>query len=258
MKHHLASVEFVQIAEDVKAHLASLPSATDSFHEEHVLKANHYQIIVDETVAGFASIHEQGTIIQFALAESYRHLGQPVYARLRGHEHVRTALVPTNDEFFLAHALDDYRQLSKQACFFALASTRVTAIPGAFSLRLAGSEDLDAIQRESGDFFEDPEKHIEQGELFLTERDSDVCGFGIMQHSTLHAQTASIGMFTMERARNQGVGAATIGLLIAECQRRGIKPVAGCWYYNHASKRTLEKAGMYSPTRYLKVEYREG
>ena len=76
-----------------------------------------------------------------------------------------------------------------------------------------------------------------------------------MEPSRLHPQTASIGMFTVARARNQGVGTATIALLIGECRRRGIRPVAGCWYYNHSSKRTLEKAGMYSPTRYLRIEY---
>ena len=34
-------------------------------------------------------------------------------------EQVQSAFVPTCDEFFLAHALDDYRQLAKQAYFFA-------------------------------------------------------------------------------------------------------------------------------------------
>ena len=28
--------------------------------------------------------------------------------------------------------------------------------------------------------------------------------------------------------------------------------IAGCWYYNHTSKKTLEKAGMLTQTRLLK------
>jgi hypothetical protein len=52
-----------------------------------------------------------------------------------------------------------------------------------------------------------------------------------------------------------GVGTATIALLIAECRRLGLRPVAGCWYYNLASKRTLERAGMFAPTRLLKIDY---
>lgn len=248
-------VSLAQIEHEVKAHLALLASATDSFHEEHVISAHHYQIAVDDAVAGFASIHGQSTITQFVVLEPYRHLGQPIYARLRRHEHVQSALVPTNDEFFLSHALDDFRQLAKQACFFALANTRVVSAPAEYALRLADALDLDLIRQETADFFETLERHIANGEIFVIEREDEVAGFGVMEMSRFYEKTASIGMFTVERFRNQGVGAATIALLIGECQRRGIRPVAGCWYYNHSSKRTLEKAGMYSPTRYLRIEY---
>jgi RimJ/RimL family protein N-acetyltransferase len=62
-------------------------------------------------------------------------------------------------------------------------------------------------------------------------------------------------MYTIERFRREGVGTATITLLIDECRRRGLRPVAGCWYYNHRSKRTLERAGMFTATRLLKVGY---
>jgi hypothetical protein len=47
----------------------------------------------------------------------------------------------------------------------------------------------------------------------------------------------------------------TIAMLIEECRRRSLRPVAGCWYYNHRSRRTLQRAGMYSPTRLLKIDY---
>jgi GNAT superfamily N-acetyltransferase len=62
-------------------------------------------------------------------------------------------------------------------------------------------------------------------------------------------------MHTIEKFRRQGVGTATIRLLIDECRRRGLRPVAGCWYYNHFSKKTLERAGMYTATRLVKVDY---
>ena len=55
---------------------------------------------------------------------------------------------------------------------------------------------------------------------------------------------------SFERDREQ-----TIALLRRECERQGVRPIAGCWYYNHRSKRTLERAGMYAPTRLLKVEF---
>ena len=84
-------------------------------------------------------------------------------------------------------------------------------------------------------------------------RQGDVAAFAA--HVGRPADAVACVDATIERFRGKGVGTATIALLRAECHRRGIRPVAGCWYYNHTSKRTLERAGMYSPTRLLRIDY---
>jgi RimJ/RimL family protein N-acetyltransferase len=171
-------------------------------------------------------------------------------------EQVRAAFVPTCDEYFLAHALDDYRQLAKQAYFFATPPGAGEAVAvDRYSLRPAAMNDADFVRQESGDFFEHLEQHIEAGEVFVTLRGEEPVGFGILEQSALYEDVASIGMYTIERFRQTGVGTATITMLIEECRRRSLRPVAGCWYYNHRSRRTLRRAGMYSPTRLLKIDY---
>lgn len=246
---------FAEIAEDVRRHLAALPSAIDSFLEDHILASTHYRIVVAGDVAGFASIHGERTITQFILNEPYRHLGQQIFAQVRRLEEVGSALVPTCDELYLAHALDDYRHLAKQAYFFAAGKSRSAPTTDSISLRLAGPGDADLVQAESGDFFSPITKYIERQELFVTLRGNESVGFGLRVKSALYGDVASIGMYTIERFRRQGVGTATIVLLIEECRRHGLRPVAGCWYYNHRSKQTLERAGMHAPTRLLRVEY---
>src|SRR5215208_7307712 len=119
METHFAPVAFAEIREVTRQHLRMLPSTIDSFLEDHILASNHYRIVVAGETAGFASIHEERLITQFALAEPYRRCGQELFRELRQLEQVRSAFVPTCDELFLAHALDDYRQLAKQAYFFA-------------------------------------------------------------------------------------------------------------------------------------------
>ena len=171
-------------------------------------------------------------------------------------EQVRSAFVPTCDEFFLAHALDDYRQLAKQAYFFATppdASEEVAI--DQYSIRPAALEDAEFVRQESGDFFEQLERHITAGELFVTLRGQEPVGFGVLVKSALYQDVASIGMYTVGRFRQAGVGTATITMLIGECRRRALRPVAGCWYYNHRSRRTLQRAGMYSSTRLFKIKY---
>ena len=256
METHFAPVAFAEVREAMRQHLRALPSAIDSFLEDHILASNHYRIVIAGETAGFASIHEERLITQYALSAPYRRFGQAVFRELRQMEQVRAAFVPTCDEFFLAHALDDYRQLAKQAYFFATPPGGSEGVATErYGMRPATIEDADFIRQASGDFFEHPERHIAAGELFLTLQGEEPVGFGILIKSTLYEDVASIGMYTIERFRQAGVGTATIAMLIEECRRRTLRPVAGCSFYNHRSRRTLQRAGMYSSTRLLKIDY---
>jgi GNAT superfamily N-acetyltransferase len=252
---HFQEIDFGQIQGAVRRHFASLPSAIDSFLEEHIVNANHYRISLNGGAAGFTSIHGGSLITQFAIDEPYKRYGQAVFSQLRRMERVTSAFVPTCDEFFLAHAVDDYRRLNKQAYFFATPESADISVQEGYELRSADMGEADFIRREAGDLVDDVEGWIEGGKIFNTLRFSEHVGFGFFEQATLYDDVASIGMHTIERFRRQGVGTATIQLLIAECRRRGLRPVAGCWYYNHNSKKTLERAGMYTSTRLLTIEF---
>ncbi len=247
-------VELEAIGAAVRRHLASLPSPIDSFLEDHILASTHCQILVDEEVAGFASIHNGQLITQFALDEPFRVAGQAVFAALCRIEQVQSAFVPTCDEFYLAHALDNFRRMTMQAYFF-VTGPALRPVPDGFTLRIASASDQALIETASGDFFDDLVQRIADGEIFVTERAGEPVAFGISVPSALYDRVASIGMFTIEAQRRSGAGTATIAALIARCRRAGIRPIAGCWYYNHGSKRTLERAGMHSPTRLLKIDF---
>lgn len=247
------------IRDSIQQHLMSLPSAIDSYLEDHITESAHYQIYVGDDIAGFTSIHKGSLITQFALATSFKQAGQSIYSRIKKLENAQAALVPTCDEFFLSHALDEYRQLTKQAYFFAARTDNVEeVVPSPFTLRRAELADIPSIQEGSGEFFGDAERikrSINKGELFLMFGPEGCVGFGIMDRSELCGSIASIGMYVIESFRQQGVGTATLRLLQNECLREGLRPVAGCWYYNHLSKKTLESAGMFTQTRLLRIEY---
>ena len=251
---HFRAVPFDQIRAEVRDHLATLPSPIDSFLEDHILASAHYRIQVDGQEAGYASIHEQRLITQFALRAPFRAAGQAVFAALRRTEQVQSAYVPTCDEFYLSHALDDHRRLVMQAYFF-VSGPEPPPVPEGFDVRVARPADQALIEAASGDFFDDLERRVADGEIFVTERDGEPVSFGISVPSALYDRVASIGMFTIEAQRRTGAGTATISALIARCHALGVRPVAGCWYFNHGSKRTLERAGLFAPTRLLKVDF---
>src|SRR5215216_2089324 len=94
METHFAAVTFGEIRDATRQHLRVLPSAIDSFLEDHILASNHYRIVVAGKTAGFASIHEERLITQFALSESSRRHGQELFRELRQMEQVRSAFVP--------------------------------------------------------------------------------------------------------------------------------------------------------------------
>jgi len=256
MNIHFAPVAVDAIKPVLQAHVLTLSSPIDSFLEDHILQSNHYRIVVDGQVAGWTAIHNESLITQFGLDAPYRHWGQRIFAQVRKLEQVREAYVPTCDEFFLAHALDDYRLLEKQAYFFqARPQAQRPAPPPGLTLRPAQASDLPAMRELIGDFFDRLPWRIETGQIFAMERDGAFAGFGIMEPSTLYPAAASIGMITVAAQRNQGVGTAIIAALLDACARRQIMAIAGCWYYNHLSKKTLEKTGMLTQTRLLKVSY---
>lgn len=256
MEIKFLSVELPEIQEAVEQHVVTFSAPIDSFIEDHIFESKHYRIQITGKNAGFASIHEESLITQYSLKNAYKSYGQEVFRQLRKMEKVQAAFVPTCDEFFLAHALDDYRQLYKQAYFFMandepLRPGDVVDAP----LNLATEQDIDFIKEQSGDFFGDIERMVRGGEIYIALQKDEGVGFGVLVRSKLYRDVASIGMYTIERFRNAGAGTQTIKLLIRECRKQNIQPVAGCWYYNHLSKKTLERAGMYSQTRLLKIEY---
>jgi predicted acetyltransferase len=250
------TVPFYEVRKAVQQHLATLTERIDSFLEEHILVSIHYRILIGGEIAGFASIHQEKLITQFSLKQAYKSYGQAVFGKLRKQEQVQSALVPTCGEFFLAHALDEYRQIAKQAYFFSL-GYQPQDNPGErlFTLRQTKHTDSAFIEEHAGKFFTPIEQYIEAKELFMVQSKEECRGFGLLKVSSLYQHVGSIGMYTIERFRRTGVASATIGLLIEECQRRGLRPVAGCWYHNHASKKTLERAGMYTQARLLKIKY---
>jgi GNAT superfamily N-acetyltransferase len=250
-------VDLAEFKPVLAAHVLTLASPIDSYLEDHLLQARPYRILVDGEGAGWTAIHNLSLITHFSLDAPHRHRGQRVFAQVRKLEQVREAYVPTCDEFFLAHALDEYRLLEKQAYFF-------QARPGAQRPLSAARLDAPPRSRRGPRADDDAGRgllrpHVEwrvaDGQITVAECDGEIAGFGVIERSTLYAAAASIGMITVEAQRGRGVGTAIIGALLDECARQQLTAIAGCWYYNHFSKQTLEKAGMYTQTRLLKVSY---
>jgi GNAT superfamily N-acetyltransferase len=247
--------EFAELV-TFEAYLASLSSPIDSFLEGHILESQAYRILKDETEIGSFTVHKGTLLTQFHLVGPSRRLGQNVLPDLIARFGITTAFVPTCDEFFLSHAVDAYSDLKKQAYFFMDGgSVLPPAVFSELDYRPARPSDLDVIKATHDDFLEDPEEILALGQLHVGFLNQELAAIGIIEKSRLFRQHASIGMFTRETHRHKGIGTSTILYLKEACRNEGIVPIAGCWYYNHLSKKTLEAAGMYTATRLLRFEF---
>lgn len=239
----------------IEEYIQGLSSPFDSFLEEHILTSSFYMLQEESKAVGYYSIHNNELLTQFYIRRPYQMHSQKMFSHVLEHHTVNSLFVPTCDELFISLALDKDFMINKQAYFFQDNQAEIieSIVTGDESFRPANLDDLQQIQQICGDFLDQYERRIESGELFTYYRGAELLGIGVVGKSKLFKGLASIGMFTNEAYRKQGIGRVIILELRKWCDKQGIKPVSGCWYYNEASKRTLESAGMVTKTRLLRI-----
>ena len=240
------------------AYLESLSAPIDSFLEDLILDATPYATLAGDREVGSFCVAEAGTLMQFYLLPEARPWSRSIFAEVRGRFDVSSAVVPTCDEYFLGLALDDYVKIEKGAYFFVDGPLRETRqLDERLAYRPAKPRDLDSIRSANEDFLDDPGEELEKGQLHIGFREEEIVALGLIVQSRLLRQHASIGIFTCKAYRRQGIATRTIDYLRRACRTQGLTPIAGCWYYNEASRLTLEAAGMIVSSRLLRFTFTE-
>ena len=203
-------------------YLDSLSSPIDSFLEDHILDSVFYRILDGTNELGHFAIHGDTLLTQFFLRPSARRKAQSLFSDVLKRFGVKSAFVPTCDEFFLSQALDVGGELKKQACFFVDGGpVRLPAIFSAIEYRRAVPSDVPGIKAASGDFLEAPHKSVGAGKIHVGLLGGDIVAIGIIETSRIQKNHASIGMFTKKAQRQKGIGASTVLHLKETCRRDG-------------------------------------
>jgi GNAT superfamily N-acetyltransferase len=240
----------------IQEYIHTLSSPFDSFLEEHILTSAFYVVLDDLKEVGYYAVHNNQLLTQFFIRPSYQKHAQVLFIQVIEAHSVKSLFVPTCDELFVSLALDKEFTITKQAYFFQDSQVN-TPENDSFKddiFGLATLDDLLHIQQTCGDFLDKYEKRIENGELFTYSRGPILLGIGVLEKSNMFYGLASIGMFTNETYRKQGIGRNIILKLKTWCYNHDLTPICGCWYYNEPSKRTLESAGMITRTRLLNIK----
>lgn len=232
----------------LRAYARRLTGATDDFFEEHLLRARLFRVATGAGDCGFFCLHDDAGLTALSLPGAPSTFGQKLFERILQSFSVTNARVATCDEPFLSLALDFQRAVSGQAYFF-------REVGGARPAQWRRELMRQATLKDVPDILEDDraEESVRAGKYFVMRVDGAFVGQGFCNPSELKPGQASIGMHVHPDWRRRGVGRSLILHLAAMCHERGVTPVCGCWYYNDASRRTLESAGFASETRYLNV-----
>ena len=229
----------------------------DSFWETHVRESNFYEILNNENRIGYFAIHKETVLILFNIFEEYRNISQELFSIVKKYESIKEALIPTGDEFFISHAIDNYSRIEKQA-YFSIYTNKNPQIILDIELQLADIEKDKETLSLCYDFLKEEIENIKNTideEIYIIKHGNKIIGFGVIEYQKIVDIYASIGMIVREEFRQNGYGANILNGLKNIVKNKGIIPISGCWYYNHNSKKTMESAGSYSKTRLLRFYF---
>ena len=240
-------------------YLGSLSAPIDNFLEDHILNSDIYRVSMEAEEVGSFAIYDKYLLTHFYIRNCARKHGQQCLREILEKTAVKTAFVPTYDEFFLSHVFDYDAKITNQAYFFSEANPNedLSREPQTLLFRPATISDASQVRTLGGDFVTDPEEDSVAGRVHLGYLEQQLVSIGLVIRGKLCPATASIGMFTNQLFRRRGFATETIRYLRKVCHRDQVVPISGCWYYNHLSKRTLEAAGMVTSSRLLKIEVSE-
>lgn len=243
----------------VNQYCQSLSSPFDSFLEDHIVNSEIYEIRLDSDRIGYFCVTEN-VLTNFYIKSEYLVHAQDVFSYLITQKVAEKALVFTGDELLLSLCMDFHQKINLQAYLWQdnghhKQESELDPILKDSIFRKSEPSDKRIIKEVTGDFLDDSETEIENGEIFVLFSGEALLGVGINVYSQLLPDYASIGMFVNETYRRKGIGTYLLHKLKEYCYEINKTPIAGCWYYNDNSVKTLKKTGMISKTRLLNVEF---
>lgn len=233
---------------------------TDTYWEQEIEKSAIYNIVGDDDVfMGVTSINNaESNLTSLCIEPKYISHKSEILSGIISVLKPKSAFVVSNDEQLLT-LFTDYicenpsAKLTTQAFFFD--NVNECSIPQEYAhLRLKQAEQEDVETLKSFNFFEDLSvDNPADVKYLLIDENGEVLGAGHIQSMKLAEKWRAVGMVTSEKYRNKGVGRAIIAMEKEICRKGGHTIIAGCYYYNLASKRTLEACGFATKTRMYRI-----
>ncbi len=247
-----------KLAGTIAAHIRSLAFPMDSWLEDQLTNCSKYELYADGKPAGYCGSSNGEINFFYVLPKYFRH-APGLMEMFITKNNIERVFVMTQDAPLCSLVSEWDCDIERTACFFVdSGTTPETDTHGTF--RTAGPDDCKRIREVCKDFFEEPgggfnsfEERIGAGTIFMLEKGEELLGCGVIEEGLYCKGCVSIGMFTNPDYRKRGIAKEILVSLKKWSYENGLKPVAGCWYYNTVSRMSLESAGMIAASKGFSV-----
>ncbi len=246
-----------EMDEVIKVHLSGLSFPMDSWLEDMLLNSKIYKILIESQVIGYGGLVQE-TLHFFHVVKEYFSLAPAVLDKIVQEKELKNIFIMTQDPFISALIAEWNYEKEMQSCCFTDSHGTSQIKPPLNSLvfEVAKEKDVDRVRKVTGNFFDEEsggfaslEERITAETIFLLEDGGKLLGCGIIEKGHFYPDCVSIGMYTHPEHRNKGVASAILVNLKKWAYSNNLRPVAGCWYYNTLSRKSLESAGMIAASK---------
>jgi len=246
----LTEAHLNEITELLQSHKSYLVHPMDSYCEDKLDESTIYRIIHEGIYIGYVGIIGD-ELRFFHVLPVYFKYAPDAFEYCIKQKGIKTVNIMTQDSLLVSLIAEWDFRIEKEGCYFIDSGRQekpqVEASRAQF--RTAGLSDMPAIIRETGDFFDKLEERINAETIFVLEDGEDLLGWGIVERGRLFSDCVSIGMITCREHRKKGVAQTILWHLKEWAYLHNLKPIAGCWYYNVLSRKSLEAAGMIAASK---------
>lgn len=125
-----------------------------------------------------------------------------------------------------------------------------------FKMKVATASDKEGIYDVFGAFLNYNEVPYDDTIIYYHKENDDFVSLGFYEKYLIDNR-ACVAMIVNEQYRKKGYGTKTLHFLVQELQQKNIKVNARCYVLNHASRKTLLKAGFIDSNKLLKIELKK-
>lgn len=229
----------------------TLEGGFDDYYEDQIRESNHYKVDFENHIIGVFAVNNDNRLICLYVTNEYKYMYEEVFERIIKFDSVSSIMTITNDTMMINEILRRNFKIIKQAYNF---KYRGSVHKSSFKMRKANLEDVETMKVLFKDFFDDYEDRVKTSSLYLGYKNNKIISLGNIQNHIFNPNVVSVGMIVVESERLKGYATETLKYLIQEGLSSGRIVQAGCWFYNHASKNTLLKAGLSLANMIIRVD----